>query len=43
MIGRVISHLPADPIPQERYSRYVVRVERALNVRLGRKAGAGPR
>lgn len=37
VIGRVVSHQPADPIPQERYSRYVVRVERALNVRLGRK------
>ena len=37
VIGRVVSHRPADPVPQERYSRYVVRVERALNVRLGRK------
>jgi hypothetical protein len=32
-----VSHVPADPIRQERYSRYVVRVERALNVRLGRR------
>jgi hypothetical protein len=37
LIGRVVSHQPAEPIPQERYSRYVVRVERAFNVRLGRR------
>jgi hypothetical protein len=37
VIGRVVSHTPADPIPQVRYSRYVLRVERALNVRLGRE------
>ena len=37
LIGRVVSVTPADPMPQGRYSRYVLRVERALNVRLGRE------
>jgi hypothetical protein len=37
VIGRVVSAAPSDPQPSDRYSRYLVRVERAVNVRLGRQ------
>jgi hypothetical protein len=36
-VGRVVSAPPRNPTPPLKIARYVIRVERALNVRLGRR------